>query len=158
METLQLHTPPIAATAMLIRKPAIDVFNAFIDPAITTKFWFTKGSGKLQEGKQIQWDWEMYNFSAQVKVETIEPGKRIVAYWGNEAGGYTRIEWLFTPHGADATFVEVTNSGFTGTGDEQVQKALDSNGGFTWVLAGLKAWLEHGIQLNLIADRFPQSK
>jgi uncharacterized protein YndB with AHSA1/START domain len=136
----------------------MDVFNAFIDPAVTTKFWFTKGSARLEEGKQVQWDWEMYNFSAQVKVETIEPGKRIVAHWGSDAAGYTRIEWVFTPHGNDATFVEVTNSGFAGTGDEQVKKALDSNGGFTWVLAGLKAWLEHGIQLNLVADRFPQGK
>jgi hypothetical protein len=23
------------------------------------------------------------------------------------------------------------------------------------MLAGLKAWLEHGVQLNLVADRFP---
>jgi hypothetical protein len=29
-------------------------------------------------------------------------------------------------------------------------------GGFTWVLAGLKAYLEHNIMLNLIADRFPK--
>jgi hypothetical protein len=24
------------------------------------------------------------------------------------------------------------------------------------MLAGLKAWLEHGIELNLVADRFPE--
>ena len=28
-------------------------------------------------------------------------------------------------------------------------------GGFSLVLAGLKALLEHGIQLNLVADHFP---
>jgi len=33
---------------------------------------------------------------------------------------------------------------------------LDSKGGFTWVLAGAKAWLERGINLNLIADAFPR--
>ena len=27
---------------MLIRKPAEKVFEAFIDPGITTNFWFTK--------------------------------------------------------------------------------------------------------------------
>jgi hypothetical protein len=31
----------------------------------------------------------------------------------------------------------------------------DSTEGFTIVLAGLKAWLEFGIRLNLVADRFP---
>lgn len=33
--------------------------------------------------------------------------------------------------------------------------ALDSKGGFTWVLAGLKALLEHNLELNVIADAFP---
>ena len=45
-------------TQMQIRKPAPEVFQAFIDPAITTNFWFTKSSGKLEVGKKIQWDWE----------------------------------------------------------------------------------------------------
>jgi hypothetical protein len=46
-------------------------------------------------------------------------------------------------------------SGFSGDGDELVKQALDSTGGFTLVLAGAKALLEHNINLNLIADRFP---
>ncbi len=40
----------IAEAAMLIRKPANTVFEAFIDPEITKNFWFTKGSGKLSDG------------------------------------------------------------------------------------------------------------
>jgi len=38
---------------MLIRKLVAEVFEAFVDPAITTRFWFTKGSGRLEKGKQI---------------------------------------------------------------------------------------------------------
>jgi len=34
--------------------------------------------------------------------------------------------------------------------------ALDSKGGFTWVLAGLKALMEHNLELNAIADAFPK--
>ncbi len=30
---------------MLIRKPVAEVFEAFVNPDITSKFWFTKGSG-----------------------------------------------------------------------------------------------------------------
>jgi hypothetical protein len=37
-----------------------------------------------------------------------------------------------------------------------VTDALDSKGGFTWVLAGLKALLEHNIELNAVADAFPE--
>jgi hypothetical protein len=41
-------------------------------------------------------------------------------------------------------------------GDDIVKQALDLTGGFTIVLAGLKALLEHHIMLNLIGDRFPK--
>jgi len=63
----------IVKTQMLIRKPIAEVFEAFVDPAITTKFWFTKSSGRLEPGKEIRWDWEMYGASAEVNVKEIEP-------------------------------------------------------------------------------------
>lgn len=44
---------------MLIRKPVSTVFQAFLDPTITTNFWFTKSSGKLEVGKTVTWEWEM---------------------------------------------------------------------------------------------------
>jgi uncharacterized protein YndB with AHSA1/START domain len=65
------------------------------------------------------------------------------------------VEWIFTPRPDGTTFVSVTNKGFRGDEDQVVQEALDSTGGFTWVLAGAKAFLEHNIVLNLVQDRFP---
>jgi hypothetical protein len=38
------------------------------------------------------------------------------------------------------------------TSDGRAAHALDSVQGFSLVLAGAKAWLEHGIELNLVAD------
>lgn len=80
---MNIQNVPIATTAMLIRKPVSDVFEAFVNPAITAKFWFTKGSGRLQAGKQIRWDWEMYNVSVQVSVKAIEDNQRILIEWGS---------------------------------------------------------------------------
>src|SRR5262249_36606342 len=37
-----------------------------------------------------------------------------------------------------------------------VQQAISSTEGFTFVLSGLKAFLEHNVLLNLVADRFPK--
>ena len=54
MKTMELTETPVATTGMLIRRPATEVFEAFVNPEITTKFWFTKGSGPLQVGKQVQ--------------------------------------------------------------------------------------------------------
>ena len=155
MKSLQLTEVPVAKAEMLIRKPAAEVFEAFVNPEITTRFWFTKSTGRLEPGKQITWTWEMYDISVEVVVKEIESGKRILVEWGNY-GSMTTVEWVFTPYENDKTFVSITSSGFEGDGDKVVKDALDSKGGFTWVLAGLKALLEHSIELNAIADAFPK--
>ncbi|MGH8703064.1 MAG: SRPBCC family protein [Burkholderiales bacterium] len=149
----QLHPGqgPVAKTQMLIRKPVADVFNAFIDPAITTRFWFTRSSGRLEPGKRVRWEWEMYGACADVSVKTVEENQRIVAEWDDG----TTIEWRFTPRGADATLVNITNEGFSGDADKAVKQAVSSTEGFTIVLCGLKALLERGVDLNLIADHAP---
>ncbi|MFN8515280.1 MAG: SRPBCC family protein [Chloroflexia bacterium] len=152
--TPHLTKAPVANTAMLIRKPVAEVFAAFIDPAITTHFWFTRSSGRLTPGAQIRWDWEMYNVGTDLAVKEIEENRRIVIEWQGYSG-LTTVEWQFTPHGESATFVGITESGFQGDGDSLAQQAIESTGGFTFVLCGLKAYLEHNIHLNLIADRHP---
>lgn len=87
-------------------------------------------------------------------MKVIEENKRILIEWGAD-GAATSVEWVFTSLSDNTTFVSITNSGFSGDGDEVVKQALDSTGGFALVLAGAKAFLEHNINLNLIADRFP---
>jgi len=149
--------PVVAKAELLIRKPVAEVFEAFVNPAMTTQFWFTKSSGRLEVGKHIRWDWEMYNVSSDVDVKAIEPNMRILIEWSGY-GAPTAVEWIFTPHQNDTTFVSVTNSGFVGTDDEIVEQALGSTGGFTLLLAGAKALLEHNIRLNLVLDRFPDGK
>lgn len=139
---------------MLVRKPALQVFAAFVDPQTTTRFWFTKASGPLEVGKPVTWEWEMYGVSTHVVAKVLDPGRRIVIEWDGYSGR-TTVEWKFVPMGADATFVGITESGWTGTGDELLEFVANSTQGFTWTLAGLKAWLEHGVELNLVADRFP---
>lgn len=152
MDTLPTQTAPFSETGMLIRKPAAEVFEAFINPDITTKFWFTKSSGKLEAGKQVQWTWEMYGVSIPVTAKAIEPNHRILIEWPGYSG-QTSVEWVFTPY-PDGTFVQITECGFTG--DDIVKQVVSSTEGFTLVLAGLKAYLEHHIQLNLVGDRFPK--
>jgi uncharacterized protein YndB with AHSA1/START domain len=149
-----LQNGPIAKTQMLIRKPVSEVFEAFVNPAITTKFWFTKSSGRVEPGKDLRWDWEMYGASAQVRVKAVEPNKRILIEWGDPP---CPVEWLFTPREDQTTIVRISNWGFRGSDDEVVAQAIDSMGGFTNVLAGLKALLEHNVVLNLVADHYPDA-
>lgn len=148
-----LNHIPTAKVEMLIRKPVNEVFEAFIDPAITTKFWFTKSSGKLETGKRVNWDWEMYGVSAEVDVKAIKENKRIFI----EFHDHTTVEWIFTSRADNETFVTITNTGFEGDMDSIVAQVIDSTGGFTMVLCGLKALLEHNIILNLVADKAPDA-
>ncbi len=138
---------------MLIRKPVSVVFQAFIDPEITTQFWFTKSSGKLEAGKTVTWEWEMYGASAQVFVKEIVPNKRISTEWGEPK---TTVDYEFTAFTDESTLVLIKNYGFKLKGNELIEAVKDGTGGFTTVLDGLKAYLEHGINLNLVQDKFPK--
>lgn len=156
MQTLQLRHAPVATAGMLIRRPVSEVFRAFVDPAVTTRFWFSGSTGRLELGKEVRWEWDRYGVSAQVRVRKLEPNRRILIEWqGPDEPEPTRVEWEFRPMDEGATYVSITNSGFSGDGDAVVRQAIDSAGGFALVLAGLKALLEHDVVLNLVWDRAP---
>ncbi|MDR6564361.1 MULTISPECIES: SRPBCC family protein [unclassified Arcicella] len=144
---------PTVETQMMIRKPVSVVFQAFIDPAITTNFWFTKSSGKLEAGKTITWEWEMYGVSVAVLVKEIIPNTKIAVDWGEPA---TSIDYEFLALSDETTYVVIKNYGFKQTGDDLIEVIKDSTGGFTTVLDSMKAYLEHNIKLNLIGDKFPK--
>lgn len=143
---------PVVAAQMLIRKPVATVFQAFIDPEITTNFWFTKSSGRLEVGKTVTWEWEMYGAATSVTVKDIIPNQRISTEWGDPA---TTVDYEFTALTDDTTYVVIKNYGFRETGADLIEAIKDNTGGFTTVLDGLKAYLEHNLKLNLIADKFP---
>jgi uncharacterized protein YndB with AHSA1/START domain len=146
------QTKPQMKTSMLIRRPARDVFEAFVDPDITTTFWFTKSTGRLDTHDHVRWDWEMYDVHTEVDVVTIEKDERIVIEWSSYSTP-TRVQWEFAARPDGTTYVTITETGFTGDG--AVDEALASTEGFAYVLAGAKAWLEHGIDLRLVPDKFP---
>ncbi len=157
MASLHLSQIPVATAEMLVRKPVEEVFEAFVDPSVTTRFWFTRSSGRLTAGARVRWEWEMYGAAAEVDVLQLDPNRRIQIRWGDETSGFTQVEWSFTSRGENETFVSVVNSGFQGDGDAVVAQALDSTGGFNMMLCALKALLEHDIELNVVADKAPDA-
>lgn len=136
---------------MLIRKPINEVFEAFINPEITTNFWFTKSSGKLEKDKTVTWEWEMYGAKSEVKVHQIIRNELIKIEWGSPA---TQVDYGFKEM-EKGTLVIIKSYGYSQTGDELLAVINDNTGGFTTVLDGCKAFLEHGINLRLIEDKFP---
>jgi uncharacterized protein YndB with AHSA1/START domain len=59
---------PSAKTETFVRDPAAEVFEVFIGPAGTPRFWFMR----LETRKRIRWDWKMYGFSVPINVKTLE--------------------------------------------------------------------------------------
>lgn len=137
---------------MLIRKPCQEVFEALVNPAITKHFWFSRGSDRLDRAVKVTWEWEVSQFSVPVVVGEITPGKKIIFQWGEPAKTVVFAFEALTP---EQTYVTATESGYTTIGNALLREIRDSTGGFTTVLDGMKAFLEHGISLNLIADKFP---
>lgn len=140
----------IVKTALVIRRPVGEVFRAFVDPAVTTRFWFTKSSGPLEPGATVSWEWEMFDVGTRATVKELVENERIRVEWNPDDP--STVEWTFTPH-ERGTHVQIVEDDIKGdTSDDIAAHALDSMQGFSLVLAGAKAWLEHGIELNLVAD------
>ena len=154
MTSLFEGRPRRIETGMLIRRPRHMVFEAFVEPALTTKFWFTRSTGRLEAGRDVEWHWDMFGASASVTGKAVEPHERILYAWGLPESR-TDVEILFAEHGSEATFVTASVNGFVGSDAEVVRQMVDAMGGFTNVLAGAKAYLEHGVELGLVVDRYP---
>lgn len=146
----------IVRQQMLIRASVGRVFQAFVDPAVTTRFWLTHSTGKLEPGADVKWEWRMYGAAAPVHVVEILENERILIEWGDDPNVST-VEWKFDARPNGTTMVAIANYGFVGERDQAVTHAIDSMGGFSLVLAGAKAYLEHGLELNLIADKAPDA-
>ncbi len=56
-----MNNTAIVKVQIIIRQLMLVVLAAFVDPAITTKFWITHADGPLEENKTVTWHWEMYS-------------------------------------------------------------------------------------------------
>lgn len=142
-------------TQLLIRKSPKTVFNAFVDPEITTQFWFTKSSGKLEKGKTIIWEWEMYSVKDEVIVLDIKPAEKITIAWGNPK---SKVDFTFEEFKKGQTLTKIKCYDFEHKKKDLIPTMLDYMGGFTTVLDGLKSFLEYKISLNLIKDKYPEKQ
>lgn len=148
---------PTAQASLLIRKPAAEVYEALIDPAITTKFWFSRGSGRLQVDKTVTWYWDDYGVSAEVHVQTLVPRQQITWTWPAQGNINSTVNISFVRRGEGAVFVTVEEYGWEAGAEGLYEILVGQTEGWTLVLAGLKAYLEHNIRLDLVGDHNPEA-
>lgn len=102
---------PVVGAQMLIRKPVEDVFEAMVNPGITSKFWFTKSSGWVESGKTLEWEWGQFGVKDTVDILEVKPNKYISLNWsiGELA---TIVEISFEEHSDQSTLVKVRGEDF----------------------------------------------
>jgi uncharacterized protein YndB with AHSA1/START domain len=140
---------PIARASMLVRKPAAEVYEAFIEPAQLTRFWLARASARLSAGASVEWEFMVPGARDRVSVRELLPNERIAISWSDGS----EVEWTFAPVDDGSTIVSVRHSGFSGDAREACEMALESTQGFTIVLCALKALLETGSPAQLVHDK-----
>jgi uncharacterized protein YndB with AHSA1/START domain len=156
-EELVLTKVPSVHVGMVIRREPAAVFEAIVDPDVTARIWYTRSSGKMTPGATLRWEWEMYGVGSDVHVDDVEENRRVRFTWSGYTPEHpTTVEFTLTAQPQGHTYLQISETGFTGTGDDLVRYVADSTGGFTFLLASLKALLEHDLVLGLVADAHPE--
>ncbi|MCM4080217.1 SRPBCC domain-containing protein [Paractinoplanes hotanensis] len=141
---------PVVDVSLLVRRPSAEVYEAFADPGIIRKFWLAHSSGRLETGARVRWAFKIAGAETDVEVIAAEPGRRLDLRWDDGQP----LTITFEDRG-DATVVRIRVAEFGG--DEPAAVAVETMSGFTLVLASVKMLLEHGIEGDLMYDRFPDA-
>lgn len=145
---------PAAKAAMLIRKPVQEVFEAMVNPDITSQFWYSKGTGRLDKEKKVEWIWEMYGAVAVVSVEQVIPNSSVSFSWGAPDIA-THVHITFELKDDNATFVSVEETGWDADMPNLIDLIVGQTEGWTLVMASMKAFLEQGVRIKVVEDRHP---
>ena len=149
--------------AARIARPVHEVFEAVADPDKLSHYFTTGGAkGRLETGKTVTWDFHDYPGAFPVEVIDVVPDEKIILKWDAAEGEQpvaqggeikpadykTTVTMTFTPLDEGArTLVEIREEGW-----RETQSALDASYGncmgWSQMLAALKAWVEHGINLR----------
>ena len=143
-----------AKARIRIRRSPSEVFTAFADASAMSKFWFTRRDDGLKEGESFSWfiGGGEDAISFDVRVPELNQPNKIVIEWGHDDDIHTQVTWSFEKTEDGDTILTIEESGFTGSSDAIIERTLDSTGGFNQVIVAAKALIEHGVEVNVVAD------
>jgi uncharacterized protein YndB with AHSA1/START domain len=151
--------------AARIAKPVHEVFEAVADPKQLSSYFTTGGAkGRLETGATVTWDFHDYPGAFPVQVIEVVPDERIVLQWEAAEGEAPNLEDADRPEMADAGYNTTVTMTFKGLDDGRTLVEIAEEGwhetpaalkasygncmGWSQMLAALKVWLEHGINLR----------
>lgn len=141
-----MHQPLTIKTGIVIQKTIAEVFEAMVDPDQMKNYFISGSSGKMEEGKVLQWRFPEMDMSFPIRVGKVDKNKYISFFWNDIDGTETFVEINLTmkPLGV---FVQVTEKGRV-TDDNGIAWYGRNTEGWANFLACMKAWLEYNIHLR----------
>ena len=132
--------------AIQILEPADVVFEAIVDPEKMSNYFISESSGRMEEGKTIEWKFPEFDMKFPIRVAKIEKDKYISYYWMIDEFELF-VEITLTQKASNATLVTVTEK--SRKNDEAgIIWLMQNTEGWANFLACLKAYLEYGINLR----------
>ena len=136
-----------------VSRPCAEVFEAIADPEQLSRYFTTGGArGRLEVGAEVTWDFHDFPGRFPVTVLEAEPPHRLVIRWDGAAtagdDGTTTTTFELEPvDGGARTLVTITEASWLPTVGG-AKSAFGNCMGWTGMLAALKVWLEHGVNLR----------
>jgi uncharacterized protein YndB with AHSA1/START domain len=138
---------PQVNTKLKILKPVNEVFEAIVDPAKMSHYWFSSGTGRLQKGKTVTLRYDEYDAEVDIKVLEVEVNKKIVYSWG-ATGEENVVTITLKELDNTITTIEVNEEGFKENDDTLISTLLGQKEGWVYMLTCLKGYLEYGVNLR----------
>ena len=136
-----------------VGRPVSDVFEAVADPKQLSSYFTTGGaSARLEQGQTVMWDFHDFPGAFPVEVVEVIANEKIVLRWdaaeGDKPAGYrTTVTMWFKPTDDGRTLVEIEEKGWRES-DAGLQASYGNCMGWAQMLAALKMWVEHRINLR----------
>lgn len=137
----------IIKTALQIGKPKIDIFEAIVDPGKMANYFISRGSGRMEEGRTVEWAFPEFPDTFPVKVTKTEPSKNVIFEWEGPEGRTLEVNITLEEISPSQTLVRVTE-GAMEANEVGIRWLAQNTEGWANFLACLKAYMEHGINLR----------
>ncbi len=144
---------PTFRVFILVNRPRHDVFEAVADPKELSSYFTTGGAqGRLETGATVTWDFADFPGAFPVHVKEVIADEKIVFEWqANEPGSDYQVEVTMrfsdVESASGRTKVEVEERGWRST-EAAVKGSYGNCMGWSQMLAALKMWVEHKINLR----------
>jgi uncharacterized protein YndB with AHSA1/START domain len=142
---------PTFRVFIIVNRPRHQLFEAVADPKQLSSYFTTGGaSARLEQGRTVMWDFADFPGAFPVDVTEVVPGEKIVFNWkANEPGAdyQLQVTFRFTDVEHGRTKVEVEEAGWHDT-DAARTASYGNCMGWSQMLAALKMWVEHGVNLR----------